>query len=95
MQLFILLFQIVALLSPINAERNTDDIDVDHDGEAQEKTSTSLKLTDERGKNRTDKVREVVASVSEHACTQTIGGIFFTQRLSSILFFLHFRSVEK
>ncbi|XP_018368714.1 PREDICTED: uncharacterized protein LOC108764824 isoform X1 [Trachymyrmex cornetzi] len=55
----------VVLLSPIHAEKkNTDNVDKADDGEkTQEKISASLKLADEDVKNRTSKVRGVVASV--------------------------------
>ncbi|XP_032689276.1 uncharacterized protein LOC116852751 isoform X2 [Odontomachus brunneus] len=43
----------VALLSPINGEKNADE--VDDGGKTQAKISTSLKLVDEDGQNRTDK----------------------------------------
>ncbi|KMQ87890.1 protein spaetzle, partial [Lasius niger] len=52
----------VVLLSPIHAEKDADNIDVNDGEKAQEKISTLLKLVDEDGKNRTSKVREVVAS---------------------------------
>ncbi|KAM0731327.1 Neurotrophin 1 [Formica fusca] len=52
----------VVLLSPIHAEKDADNIDVNDGEKAQEKISTLLKLVDEDGKNRTNKVREVVAS---------------------------------
>ncbi|XP_011629502.1 neurotrophin 1 isoform X2 [Pogonomyrmex barbatus] len=49
----------VVLLSPIHAEKNTDNVDDVDDGEkAQEKISTSLKL-DEDAKNRTSKAMKM------------------------------------
>lgn len=60
------------LLSPILAEKKTTDNvgNVDDGEKVQEKISTSLKLTDEDIKNSSSKVREVVASVSEHVCIE-------------------------
>lgn len=70
------------LLSPIHAEKKN--ADNDDDGEkAQEKISTSLKLADENAKNRTSKVREVVASVSQHVCMDNFRVIY----LISLLYF--------
>ncbi|XP_025156704.1 neurotrophin 1 isoform X1 [Harpegnathos saltator] len=48
----------VALLSPINGEKDADE--VDDGGKAQTKISTSLKLVDEGSQNGTDKVREAI-----------------------------------
>ncbi|XP_029672886.1 neurotrophin 1 isoform X2 [Formica exsecta] len=45
----------VVLLSPIHAEKDADNIDVNDGEKAQEKISTLLKLVDEDGKNRTNK----------------------------------------
>ncbi|KAL0099060.1 hypothetical protein PUN28_020245 [Cardiocondyla obscurior] len=52
----------VVLLSSIRAEKKNDTGNVSSGEKVQEKISTSLKLADEDVKNRTSKVREVVAS---------------------------------
>lgn len=75
------------LLSSIHAEKkHADNVgDADDVEKVQEKISTSLKIADEDVKNRTSKVREVVASVSEHVCmenfrmTFNIISLFFTR----------------
>lgn len=68
---FCFVFQTVVLLSSIHAEKKSTDNagNVEDVEKVQGKISTSLKLADEDAKNRTSKVREVVASVSEHVCT--------------------------
>lgn len=74
------------LLSSIHAEKkNTSNVDnVDDVEKVQEKISTSLKLADEDAKNRTSKVREVVASVSEHVCMGKLSSDIY---LTSLLYF--------
>ncbi|XP_020281454.1 uncharacterized protein LOC109853597 isoform X2 [Pseudomyrmex gracilis] len=50
----------VALLSPICAEKDAGDVNVDDGEKAQEKISASLRLVGEDGKNKTSKVQEAV-----------------------------------